>query len=222
MRNNKKDKSSLSLNNPKNSPSLYLFKKIASNQCICSKDWWDLWIVGRDITKTKSPKQWNYCIQGRFLSHFTVHLSDIYLDILTYDDQMLHNQSQRNWYGTCPTLAYGRASFKIHSWMQLSHLPLHVLSVSITKPNRTLTVWFAVHSSTKFILGRPIFFLRASVKMQEYSKILFKKQSRCNIITKKSSDTQLLIVKLKNQNMLLWHIQSRTIQRSKIFWVTNI
>ena len=55
---------------------------------------------------------------------------------------------------------------------------------------------------TKLILERLIFFLRASVKMQEYSKILFKKQSRCNIITKKSSDTQLLIVKLKNQNMI--------------------
>ena len=30
--------------------------KIASNQCICSKDWWEVWIVGRDRTKTKCPK----------------------------------------------------------------------------------------------------------------------------------------------------------------------
>ena len=29
--------------------------KIASNQCICSKDWWELWIVSRDRKKTKSP-----------------------------------------------------------------------------------------------------------------------------------------------------------------------
>ena len=32
--------------------------KVASNQCICSKDWWKLWIVDRDRTKTKYPKQW--------------------------------------------------------------------------------------------------------------------------------------------------------------------
>ena len=31
--------------------------KIASNHCICSKDWWELWIVGRDCKK-KSPQQW--------------------------------------------------------------------------------------------------------------------------------------------------------------------
>ena len=27
--------------------------KVASNQCICSKDWWELWIVGRDRKKPK-------------------------------------------------------------------------------------------------------------------------------------------------------------------------
>ena len=32
--------------------------EIASNQCIYSKDWWEVWIVGRDRTKTKSPQQW--------------------------------------------------------------------------------------------------------------------------------------------------------------------
>ena len=32
--------------------------KIVSNQLICSKDWWKLWIVGRDRKKTKSPQQW--------------------------------------------------------------------------------------------------------------------------------------------------------------------
>ena len=31
--------------------------KIASNQCICSKDWWELWIVGRDRKNPpKKPK----------------------------------------------------------------------------------------------------------------------------------------------------------------------
>ena len=32
--------------------------KIASNQCICPKDWWELLIVGRDRKKTKSLQQW--------------------------------------------------------------------------------------------------------------------------------------------------------------------
>ena len=32
--------------------------KVASNQCICSKDWWELWIVGRDCKKHKRSKQW--------------------------------------------------------------------------------------------------------------------------------------------------------------------
>ena len=32
--------------------------KEASNQCICSKDWWKVWIVDRDRTETKCPKQW--------------------------------------------------------------------------------------------------------------------------------------------------------------------
>ena len=32
--------------------------KIASNQCICSKDWLELWIVGRDCKKNKRPQQW--------------------------------------------------------------------------------------------------------------------------------------------------------------------
>ena len=27
--------------------------KIASNQCICSKDWWEVWIVGKDCTKNQ-------------------------------------------------------------------------------------------------------------------------------------------------------------------------
>ena len=25
---------------------------------VCSKDWWEVWIGGRDDTKTKSPQQW--------------------------------------------------------------------------------------------------------------------------------------------------------------------
>ena len=32
--------------------------KIASNKCICSKDWWEVSIVGRYRIKTKSPQQW--------------------------------------------------------------------------------------------------------------------------------------------------------------------
>ena len=32
--------------------------KIASNQCICSKDWWEVWIVGRYCTETKFSNQW--------------------------------------------------------------------------------------------------------------------------------------------------------------------
>ena len=32
--------------------------KIASNQCISSKDWWKVWIVGRGHTKTKCLRQW--------------------------------------------------------------------------------------------------------------------------------------------------------------------
>ena len=63
------------------------------------------------MKKTEKPKN---CISfdGAFIRH---------LDILLYEDRMLHNQGRRNWDGTCPTLAYWRASFKIHSWMQLSH-----------------------------------------------------------------------------------------------------
>ena len=37
---------------------LSYISKIASNQFICSKDWWKVWIVGRDHTKTKCPMQW--------------------------------------------------------------------------------------------------------------------------------------------------------------------
>ena len=43
--------------------------KVASNQCSFSKDWWEVWIVGRDRTKTKCPKEWgvssgtNFCKQ---------------------------------------------------------------------------------------------------------------------------------------------------------------
>ena len=32
--------------------------KIASKKCIFSKDWWEVWIVGGDRTKTKWPQQW--------------------------------------------------------------------------------------------------------------------------------------------------------------------
>ena len=39
--------------------------KIASNQCISSnKDWWQVWIIGRDRTKTKCPQQ---CSEGCLL-----------------------------------------------------------------------------------------------------------------------------------------------------------
>ena len=34
------------------------FWKSPSNRCICSKDWWELWIVGIDRKKTKRPQQW--------------------------------------------------------------------------------------------------------------------------------------------------------------------
>ena len=32
--------------------------KIASNQCISSKDWWKVWIVGRGLKKAKFPQHW--------------------------------------------------------------------------------------------------------------------------------------------------------------------
>ena len=45
--------------------------KIASNQCICSKFWWELWIVGRDRKKSKSPQQWGVALKvSNFASWF--------------------------------------------------------------------------------------------------------------------------------------------------------
>ena len=32
--------------------------KIVSKNCKFSEDWWEIWIVGRDWTKTKCPQQW--------------------------------------------------------------------------------------------------------------------------------------------------------------------
>ena len=43
---------------------LHYISKIASNQCICSKDWWELWIVGRDCKKPKvfSSEVWRWIV----------------------------------------------------------------------------------------------------------------------------------------------------------------
>ena len=39
-------------------PQKWPFQTFWKNQYICSKDWWEVWIVSRDHTKTKCPKQW--------------------------------------------------------------------------------------------------------------------------------------------------------------------
>ena len=38
------------------------FLKIASNQCKYSKYWWEVWILGRGLKKTKCPQQWGVIV----------------------------------------------------------------------------------------------------------------------------------------------------------------
>ena len=52
--------------------SLSYISKIASNQYICFNNRWEVWIVGRDNTKTKCPKHW-----GVVLIWNSLHLSRI-------------------------------------------------------------------------------------------------------------------------------------------------
>ena len=58
------------------------FLKETSNQCICSKDWWELWIVGKDRKKKKqkssavrSDSDWIANLVKDFFLWSTIHSS---------------------------------------------------------------------------------------------------------------------------------------------------
>ena len=78
--------------------------KIASNQCICFKDWWELWIVGRDRKKTpKSPQQWGVLVDFSLptsrstVHHYLVLVMWNYPAQTTLWKQVIYNLTDSQW-----------------------------------------------------------------------------------------------------------------------------
>ena len=77
------------------------FWKSPSNRCICSKDWWELWIVGIDRKKTKRPQQWGVGIKAfsfRWTNHHGKERTTFLLSFNTKLKTMtLHPRSKFVW-----------------------------------------------------------------------------------------------------------------------------
>ena len=58
------------LNGLRNGPSKHF--KVSSNQCICSNDWWEIWVVSKDDKKNviSSEKRWSNIILVKTLIIF--------------------------------------------------------------------------------------------------------------------------------------------------------
>ena len=116
---------------------------------------------------------------------------------------MLHNQVQRNWDGTCPTLAYGRASFKIHSWMQAFSFTyyIHVLSKGTYYAESNLSTLCSTLSYKIDFRKATFFFFEHLSRCKNIQLIWQMNQSCYNIVTNKSLKTQLFIAKSKHASL---------------------
>ena len=82
--------------------------KVPSNQCICSKYWWELWIVVRNRKKTKRPQQWgviNLILQLTLHGSHRLHkmfnakaLASSHKEILNKLALQLYNCRHFNWW----------------------------------------------------------------------------------------------------------------------------